>query len=92
MKRLAVVPARGGSKRIPNKNIRDFCGRPMIAHVLAAARDSGLFETIHVSTESDSIRSVAEELGFPPDFPAPIVYQAIIRQLCRSSSMCLRNI
>lgn len=71
MKRLAVVPARGGSKRIPNKNIRDFCGRPMIAHVLAAARDSGLFETIHVSTESDSIRSVAEKLGFPPDFSRP---------------------
>lgn len=71
MKRLAIIPARGGSKRILNKNIRDFCGRPMITHVLGAARDSGLFSTIHVSTESDSIRDVAAGFGFPPEFPRP---------------------
>ena len=71
MKRLAIIPARGGSKRILNKNIRDFCGQPMITHVLGAARDSGLFSTIHVSTESDSIRDVAMGFGFPPDFPRP---------------------
>ena len=52
MKRLAIIPARGGSKRIPNKNVRDFCGRPMIAHILSAAKESGLFTAIHVSTES----------------------------------------
>lgn len=71
MKRLAIIPARGGSKRILNKNIRDFCGKPMITHVLSAARDSGLFATIHVSTESVSIRDVAANAGFPPDFPRP---------------------
>lgn len=71
MKRLAVVPARGGSKRILNKNIRDFCGQPMITHVLTAARTSGLFETIHVSTESESIRDVATAFGLAPDFPRP---------------------
>lgn len=73
MKRLAIIPARGGSKRIPDKNIRDFCGQPMITHVLGAARESGLFSTIYVSTESDKIREVAAMFGFPPDFPRPEV-------------------
>ena len=71
MKRLAVIPARGGSKRIPNKNVRDFCGRPMIAHSLAAARDSGLFDVVHVSTDSDAIATVAADCGFPVDFMRP---------------------
>jgi pseudaminic acid cytidylyltransferase len=71
MKRLAIIPARGGSKRIPNKNIRDFCGQPMITHVLGAARASGLFTKVHVSTESESIRDVAAQFGFAPDFPRP---------------------
>lgn len=71
MKRLAIIPARGGSKRIPNKNIRDFCGQPMITHVLAAARNSNLFSVIHVSTESQSIHDVAAAFGCPPDFPRP---------------------
>lgn len=68
MRRLAIVPARGGSKRIRNKNIRDFCGRPMITHVLGAARDSGLFAKVHVSTEDSEISEVATEFGFAPDF------------------------
>lgn len=71
MKRLAIIPARGGSKRIPNKNVRDFCGKPMIAHVLGAAAASGLFDTVHVSTESPDISAVAAACGFPPDFPRP---------------------
>ena len=69
--RIAIIPARGGSKRIPKKNIRDFCGRPMIAHILQAARVSGLFDVIHVSTESVDIREVVEKLGFPIDFMRP---------------------
>lgn len=68
-RRLAVIPARGGSKRIPNKNIRDFCGKPMIAHVLQAALASELFDVIHVSTESAEIRETVEKLGFRIDFP-----------------------
>lgn len=71
MKRLAIIPARGGSKRIPNKNIRDFCGHPMITHVLGAAKASGLFSTVHVSTESQSIHEVAAQFGFQPDFARP---------------------
>ena len=71
MRRLAIIPARGGSKRIPNKNVRDFCGKPMLAHILSAARDSGLFETVHVSTENAAIASVAAEQGYPVDFMRP---------------------
>ena len=69
--RLAVIPARGGSKRIVDKNIREFFGRPMIGHILDTARASGLFDTIHVSTESARIADVAAQLGFPPAFPRP---------------------
>ena len=71
MKSIAIIPARGGSKRIPDKNITDFCGKPMIAYPLEAARDSGLFDTIHVSTESQRIINVVESLGFSADFLRP---------------------
>lgn len=71
MKRIAVVPARSGSKRISNKNIREFCGKPMLAHVLMAAQTSNLFETIHVSTESKTVYDVAAAYGSPPDFLRP---------------------
>jgi pseudaminic acid cytidylyltransferase len=71
IRRIAIIPARGGSKRIPNKNIRDFCGKPMIAHILQAARESELFDVIHVSTESIHIREVVEDLGFSVDFMRP---------------------
>ncbi|HEX9493161.1 MAG TPA: pseudaminic acid cytidylyltransferase, partial [Thermoanaerobaculia bacterium] len=47
---IAMIPARGGSKRIPRKNIRDFCGKPMIAWSIDAAKRSGLFDHIIVST------------------------------------------
>jgi N-acylneuraminate cytidylyltransferase len=66
---LAIIPARGGSKRIKNKNIIDFCGRPIIAYSLDCARQSGLFDKIHVSTDSPEIAEVAEQLGYPVDFP-----------------------
>ncbi len=48
---LAVIPARGGSKHLPRKNVRDFCGRPMIAYTIDAAHGSGLFARVIVSTE-----------------------------------------
>ncbi|MCX5847508.1 MAG: pseudaminic acid cytidylyltransferase [Deltaproteobacteria bacterium] len=66
--RLAVIPARGGSKRIPGKNIIPFCGRPMISYPISAAKASGLFHKIHVSTDSDEIRQTVETLGLPVDF------------------------
>ena len=73
-RRLAIIPARGGSKRIPDKNIRDFGGRPMIAHILDAARRSALFDVIHVSTESTRIAAVVESLGFMIDFLRPSAF------------------
>jgi pseudaminic acid cytidylyltransferase len=66
--RLAVIPARGGSKRIPKKNIMPFCGKPLIAYALDAAQESGMFDRIHVSTDSHEIAEVVEKLGFPVDF------------------------
>jgi len=66
--KLAVIPARGGSKRIPGKNIAPFCGKPMIAYALEAAEQSGLFDKIHVSTDSVEISRVVKELGYEVDF------------------------
>ncbi len=60
---VCIIPARGGSKRIPRKNIRDFCGKPMIARTIETARQSGLFESVLVTTDSDEIAAVAEEAG-----------------------------
>ncbi|WP_419902613.1 cytidylyltransferase domain-containing protein [Kiloniella sp.] len=71
MKRLAIIPARGGSKRIPQKNIRDFCGMPMAVHILKAACESGLFDAIHVSTDCEQIAKVVVDHGFPVDFMRP---------------------
>ena len=65
---LGIVPARGGSKRIPDKNIRGIGGKPMMAHILEAASKADIFDTIHVSTDSDKVAEVAAELGFKPDF------------------------
>jgi pseudaminic acid cytidylyltransferase len=70
-RRLAIVPARGGSKRVPDKNIRDFAGRPMMAHILETARKSALFDVIHVTTESPRVAAVVENLGFEIHFMRP---------------------
>ena len=60
---VCIIPARGGSKRIPRKNIKEFCGQPMIAWSLQAAQASGCFERIIVSTDDTEIAQVAEEYG-----------------------------
>jgi len=67
-RRLAVIPARGGSKRIPRKNLRDFAGRPAFTHILGAAAQSELFDIIHVSTDDAGINQAAALAGFPPGF------------------------
>jgi len=69
---LAVIPARGGSKRIPRKNIRTFCGKPMIAWSIEAARLSGLFEQIIVSTDDAEIAEVAIQYGAEVPFMRPV--------------------
>jgi N-acylneuraminate cytidylyltransferase len=63
MRNLAIIPARGGSKRIPLKNIKDFLGRPIIAYSIEAAVNSKLFDDIIVSTDNDKIADVAQEYG-----------------------------
>ena len=61
--RLALIPARGGSKRIPGKNIRSFCGKPILAYSIQTAQASGLFDRILVSTDSADIAEVARQYG-----------------------------
>ena len=63
MKTIAIITARGGSKRIPKKNIRDFCGKPIIAYSIEAAKKSNLFDEIMVSTDSDEIARISERYG-----------------------------
>ena len=63
MKRACVIPARGGSVRIPRKNLKPFAGRPIIAYSIECAVDSGLFDWIGVSTDDDEIEEVARRHG-----------------------------
>ena len=63
MGNLAIIPARGGSKRIPKKNIKDFLGKPIIAYSIEAAINSELFDEIMVSTDDDEIAEVAIKFG-----------------------------
>ena len=69
--KIAVIPARGGSKRIPRKNIRSFCGKPIIAYSIAAAQQAGLFDQVVVSTDDEEIASVAREFGAATPFLRP---------------------
>ncbi len=71
MKRVAIVMARGGSKRIPRKNIKSFLGRPMISYPLSVLRDSGLFERIIVTTDDEEIAEIALEWGAEVPFIRP---------------------
>ena len=68
---ICIIPARGGSKRIPKKNIKDFHGQPIIAYSIKAAINSGCFEKIIVSTDDQDIASVAKEFGAEVPFERP---------------------
>ncbi|RUO30005.1 pseudaminic acid cytidylyltransferase [Aliidiomarina sedimenti] len=68
---VAIIPARGGSKRIPGKNIKVFAGKPMIAWSIEAAKESGCFDKIIVSTDDDAIAEIAEEYGAEVPFTRP---------------------
>lgn len=69
--RIAIIPARGGSKRIPRKNIKPFCGKPIIAYSIEAAQQSGLFERIVVTTDDEEIADVAQLYGAEIPFIRP---------------------
>ena len=62
MKKIAIITARGGSKRIPGKNIRPFSGKPIMAYSIEAALESGIFDEVMVSTEDKRIAELAKQL------------------------------
>ena len=68
---IAIIPARGGSKRIPRKNIRPFCGQPMLAYAILAAQQSSCFSKVMVSTDDEEIAEVARQLGAEVPFLRP---------------------
>lgn len=68
---VAVIPARGGSKRIPRKNVRVFAGKPMIAHSIERALESRLFERVIISTDDEEISRVARDYGAEVPFVRP---------------------
>ncbi|MBQ7920133.1 MAG: pseudaminic acid cytidylyltransferase [Lachnospiraceae bacterium] len=63
MKTVAIITARGGSKRIPRKNIKEFCGKPILAYSIEAALKSGLFDTVMVSTDDEEIAEIGKQYG-----------------------------
>ena len=68
---ICIIPARGGSKRIPRKNIKLFCGKPMIEWAIAAAQSAGIFERIFVSTDDVEITETVLSLGVEAPFKRP---------------------
>jgi len=70
-KTIALIPARGGSKRIPRKNIREFRGKPMIAYSIAAALEAEIFDQVIVSTDSEEIAGIARRHGAETPFLRP---------------------
>lgn len=63
MSAIAIITARGGSKRIPRKNIREFCGKPIINYSIEAALESGIFDEVMVSTDDEEIAQIARKAG-----------------------------
>ena len=68
---IVIIPARGGSQRIKKKNIKDFCGKPIIAYSIEAAKKSKIFDRIIVSTDSDEIANVSKKWGAEAPFKRP---------------------
>ena len=68
MKKICIIPARGGSKRIPKKNIKLFLGKPIIAYSISAALESNLFDEVMVSTDSMEVAEIAVKYGAKTPF------------------------
>ena len=75
---IAIIPARGGSKRIPGKNIKTFAGKPLIAYSIDAAKASGLFDKIIISTDSEEVAEVAKSFGADAPFIRRKSYRMIL--------------
>ncbi|MEC5210521.1 pseudaminic acid cytidylyltransferase [Psychrobacter sp. PL15] len=86
--KIAVIPARGGSKRIPRKNIKEFCGKPIIAYSIEAALQSGCFDKVIVSTDDVEIAEVAKKYGAEVPFMRPVKlsddYSGTIPVICHA--------
>ncbi|WP_415883470.1 pseudaminic acid cytidylyltransferase [Neptuniibacter sp. QD34_54] len=93
---VAIIPARGGSKRIPRKNIRSFCGKPMIAWTIEAAKKSDCFDKIIVSTDDQEIADIARKLGADVPFMRPDYlsddYTGTVPVICHAVEWFKRNI
>ena len=63
MRKIAIITARGGSKRIPRKNIKEFCGKPILAYSIEAALKAGMFDEVMVSTDDEEIAEIAKKYG-----------------------------
>ena len=83
IKRLAIIPARSGSQRIKNKNIKIFHNKPIISYSIKTALKSKLFKKIHVSTESKKIKKVVKSYGLNIDFLDLNHYQEITHHLAK---------
>ena len=78
---VAIITARGGSKRIPGKNIREFMGKPMLVYGIEAALQSGIFREIMVSTDDEEIARIARDAGFMRSGVRRLtIWRAFIRQ------------
>lgn len=86
MKILGVIPARGGSKRIPNKNIAPLAGRPLVAYTCEAALASDIFESVYVNTDSPKIRDIARQHGVD----SPILRPPALAQDDTSTALAMR--
>jgi len=71
MTSIGIIPARGGSKRIPGKNIRPFAGRPLLVHSIIAAQAAGVFDAIIVTTDDEAVARIAREHGAETPFARP---------------------
>jgi pseudaminic acid cytidylyltransferase len=89
---IAIIPARAGSKRIPRKNVKEFCGKPMIAYAITAAKESGLFDHIVVSTDDEEIAQIAKQWGAETPFVRPEVlandYTATVPVISHAIEAC----
>jgi CMP-N-acetylneuraminic acid synthetase len=86
MPNIAIIPVRTGSKRLPNKNILDFFGKPMFMHTVDAALESELFDEVHVSTESELVANICLENNLPIKFLRP---DALAGDTASLESVCL---
>mgnify|MGYP002471588828 CR=1 FL=1 len=84
---IAIITARGGSKRIPRKNIKEFCGRPIITYSIEAALQSGLFTEVMVSTDDEEIAAVARAAGAQVPFMRSSARRLCLHRRCADGSI-----